>query len=239
MQKNKAYLLSTMELPQSLIDEAAANDVLIDAFAFIKVNPIKNQKLKDRIAELSGKSSTVVFTSMNAAENIIEELRSLGIKPKWDIYCMSGTTKKIIAAYFGENSIKGSANNAVSLSGEIIKDNIKAILFFCGNQRRDELPSLLKEHHIGIDEIIVYETILTPKELSKQYNGVLFFSPSAAKSFFSANELDERTVFFAIGTTTANTIKEYSQNKIIVSQSPGKEILVKNCIEYFQTDPVH
>ena len=239
MQKNKAHILCTKKLPQSLIDKAAAQDVLIDASSFIEVKAIADEKIKEKIIELSRQSLTVVFTSMHAAETIIEKLKSQQLKPDWKIYCMAGTTKKIINEYFGETSTIDSAIDASSLAGKIIRDDIKGIVFFCGNQRRDELPKQLAAHNISVKELIVYETILTPKAILKNYNGILFFSPSAAKSFFSANQPEKEVILFAIGNTTADTLKEYCHNKIIISESPGREILIGICVEYFQTHPVY
>ena len=68
---------------------------------------------------------------------------------------------------------------------------------------------------------------------SNEYFGILFFSPSAVQSFFSKNKVADKTILFAIGNTTANEIKKYSTNKIIISDEPGKENLVTKMIEYF------
>src|SRR5882672_1960613 len=198
MQKNKVNILCTMHLPQPLIDKAAGNNVSIDAISFIKVNPITDHKVSDEIIQLSKESLTVVFTSMHAAEIVIEKLKSQQYKPDWKIYCMSGTTKKIISAYFEPDAIMDEADNARSLSAKIIRDKIKDVIFFCGNQRRDELPEELAAHHISVKELVVYETILTPQTVSEKYNGILFFSPSAAASFFSANTPGKEITLFAI-----------------------------------------
>jgi len=80
---------------------------------------------------------------------------------------------------------------------------------------------------------VVYQTLATPHKIQKDYFGVLFFSPSAVQSFFSKNKVKDRTILFAIGNTTANEIKKYSNNKIIISDEPGKENLVQKMIEYF------
>lgn len=239
MHKNKASILCTMSLPQSLIDKAAREDVLVDALSFIDVKPLEENKIKEQIINLSKQSLFVVFTSMHAAEIVVEKLKLQRITPDWGIYCMAGTTKKIIVEYFGEGAIKNIANDANSLAGKIIGDNVTDLVFFCGNQRRDELPMVLAGRNISVKEMIVYETTLTPHTVSKIYNGILFFSPSSAKSFFLVNKPGEEAILFAIGNTTADTLKKYSQNKIIVSESPGKEILIETCVEYFQTHPVY
>ena len=61
----------------------------------------------------------------------------------------------------------------------------------------------------------------------------MFFSPSAAESFFSTNTLTDKTILFAIGNTTALSIKKYTGNKIIVADEAGKNNLVEKAIEYF------
>lgn len=228
-----------MNLSQSLVDLAAANDVQIDALSFIQTKPIQDEKIIETIIQLSGQSLTAVFTSMNAAEAVIEKLKSKQAIPGWSIYCIAGTTQKIIGDYFGEPSIRGTANNAANLSKKIISDGVHDIIFFCGNIRREELPNALAMKHVNVKEIIVYETTLTPHVVSKKYNGILFFSPSATTSFFSLNKIAEDATLFAIGDTTANTIKQYAKNKIIISEFPGKEALIENCIKYFQTHPVY
>src|SRR4029077_17349519 len=131
-------------------------------------------------------------------------------------------------------------SNASELAGEIIdwgktgKDT-RPVVFFCGDQRRDELPKKLQQHGFDLEEIIVYKTIETTQEINDAYNGILFFSPSAVNSFFKTNKVTAHTVFFAIGETTANTIKGYTSNKIIISNTPAKDELLKQAVEWLKT----
>jgi uroporphyrinogen-III synthase len=64
----------------------------------------------------------------------------------------------------------------------------------------------------------------------------LFFSSSAVESFFSANYINNNLIFFAIGNTTANTIRQKTNNKVIISEQPGKEALVRKMITYFNKE---
>ena len=105
--------------------------------------------------------------------------------------------------------------------------------FFCGDQRRDELPGILREHDIDVNEITVYQTLALTHKIDKHYQGILFFSPSAVESFFKNNTLPASTILFAIGNTTANAIRKFTKNKVIISDVPGKDNLVKKMIEYF------
>ena len=233
MQKNKTHILSTMSLPQSLIDEAAGKDMVIDELSFIDIKPIVDASIIKKIKEFSTQPLSVVFTSSHAASIVLNSLGNN--KPAWDIYSMAGNTKKILADYFGEPAIISTGKNALSLAEKIIQQHTKEVIFFCGNLRRDELPVFLSQHGITVNEIIIYETELTPHTVTKTYNGILFFSPSAVNSFFSANQPGKETILFAIGDATADAIKKYSQNKTITSDLPGKEILVAMAVEYFQT----
>ena len=114
----------------------------------------------------------------------------------------------------------------------------KKIIFFCGDQRRDELPVKLKSNGIEVEEIIVYKTIEIPNALSKQYDGILFFSPSAVRSFFSKNEVPGKSQIFAIGSTTAREVKNYTQQSVHITNNPGKGNLVKTAIKYFNQNKI-
>jgi uroporphyrinogen-III synthase len=230
MQKNKLNILSTRPLNNEIIDKAAQQNIFIDCISFIETQPIQNSGLKEKIQKLSAKKITVVFTSMNAVDVVKDYLSK---KPEWDILSIGQTTKKLIADFFDEENIIATANDASTLADLIIDKEIKEVVFFCGDQRRDELPAKLKAKNINVEEVVVYSTIATVEKVSKRYDGILFFSPSAVESFFSANQVDSNTILFAIGNTTAETINQKVQNKIIIAERPGKEALVKEMLIYF------
>ncbi len=92
---------------------------------------------------------------------------------------------------------------------------------------------MLKDNNVGIEEIIVYKTIETPQLILKKYDGILFFSPSAVQSFFLKNSISPRTKVFAIGNTTANALKLFTQQHVITADIPGIKILVYQAINYF------
>ena len=169
---------------------------------------------------------------MNAVEAVNEYLLS---KPEWNIFSIGQTTKELISNFFGEERIVATADDANSLADTIIEKGVKEIVFFCGDQRRDELPEKLKAENIKVEEIMVYRTIATAKRVSKHYDGILFFSPSAVDSFFTANTIERNVILFAIGNTTAYAIKQKVNNKIVVTEQPGKEALVKKMLDYFST----
>ena len=125
------------------------------------------------------------------------------------------------------------AKNAAELAKIIIEDGEEEVVFFCGNQRLDTLPDTLRENDIDVYEMVVYETVQIPTKVEKEYDGILFFSPSGVDSFFSVNKVGVKTELFAIGNTTANAIKKHTDNKVIFSETASKETMVDYAIKYF------
>lgn len=232
MAANKISILSTRPIDESLIEEARRLNIETDVLSFIETEAIHTIEVQQEIENAFLQSTAVVFTSMNAVEAVADTL--LEELPDWRIYSIGNTTQKLVKKYFGEQSIAGTANSAAKLAELIAEEGYDdEVIFFCGDQRRDELPDILRKNDIEVNEIVVYETVAVPHKLNKQYHGILFFSPSAVESFFSNNKVNEQTVLFAIGSTTANAIKKYSNNKIIICDEPGKDSLFQKMMEYF------
>lgn len=215
-----------------LVNEAMQAGIDIEELSFIETAPIQSITVQQEIEQSLLQSATVVFTSMNAVEAVAYYQE--GAQPDWNIYCIGTTTNKLVAQHFGQETIIGIANDATSLAELIIEDRfIDEVIFFCGDQRRDELPAILRKNDVEVNEIEVYQTIPVAHKIEKIYQGILFFSPSAVASFFKNNRVPDATILFAIGNTTATEIRKYSTNKIITSDEPGKENLVKKMMEYF------
>lgn len=230
--QNSLSILCTRPLEEKLVEEARSNSIDIDIIPFIETEPIESVEVQQEIEYVLSLQTTVVFTSMNAVEavaaNIIDE------QPAWKIYCIGFTTTALIRKYFPFSEIVATADNAADLATLIVDGQLSdEVVFFCGDQRREELPEILRKHKIAVNEIIVYQTISLPQKVRKNYIGILFFSPSAVDSFFEMNKVTEHTVFFAIGNTTASSIRKYNNNRILVADEPGKENLVRKMIEYF------
>ena len=231
MLKNKIQILSTGPVAEELIKEAAENYIIIDEISFITTEDIDDIAIEKKIRELSNQKITVVFTSTNAVNAVA---RFISKQPGWKIFCIGSTTKTLVKKFFGEGAVAEFAENAESLSKLILQNSsIQNITFFCGDKRRDELPGNLNKGGIVVDEIVVYKTIETPTVLTKQYDGILFFSPSAVQSFFSKNSINKNAKIFVIGSTTANAVKLFSQQPVIIAETPGKKNLVHLAINHF------
>ena len=230
---NKISILCTRPLETALLEAAKAKDIHIDIVSFIDTTPLQSTGIRDEIGKIIKQPASVVFTSMNAVNTVAAYIN--GQTPDWNIFCIGNTTCQLAARYFGEQSIHAVANNASDLADKMISNkNIKQVVFFCGDQRREELPGKLRQSGITVQEVIVYHTISTPHKVEKAYDGILFFSPSAVQSYFYANAVTPSTILFAIGQTTADAIKSFSDNTIVESERPGKEDLVKKMFQFFK-----
>jgi uroporphyrinogen-III synthase len=233
MVQNKINILSTGKLKQTQIDFASSKNIHIQDMTFIETTRITTEDLSKRIMHLSHHPQHIVFTSERAVEAVAAVLSGSG--PAWNIFCLGSATKKGVQKHFQQSQIKGSAGSAGSLADLIIgEENIYSVIFFCGDKRRPELPDKLKAAGIEVIEIEVYKTVETPQVTSLHFSGIIFFSPSAVKSFFSVNKINKEPVLFAIGQTTAAEIARHTGNKIMVSEQPSKDSMVHQAIAYFQ-----
>lgn len=235
MPDTSIQILSTRPVGEEMMEKATAANIVLDIISFIETTPVSDFAVQQEIELASVQQTTVVFTSMNAVEAVAGILD--GFQPDWQIYCMGYKTRELVKTYFGESAIVDSASNASELADQIIEGGMtEELIFFCGNRRRDELPAKLREQEIDVTEIVVYETVENAAVIDKLYQGILFFSPSAVESFFSANKLAPETLVFAIGQTTQKTVNAFCKNKVIISELPGKDQLVEQAIQYFVTN---
>jgi uroporphyrinogen-III synthase len=235
MQENKIRILCTRPISNELIEDAASRGIQIDVISFIETEPIESVEIQQEIEQVLLLSATVVFTSMNAVEAVGAQLEDQ--RPDWRIYTMGAASKQLVKEYFGEESIAGTGSSAAELAEQIVEEaDTDEVYFFCGDQRRDEIPSILKNNHIDVHEIEVYKTVAVPHKIKDHYDAVLFFSPSAVQSFYSHNKSGTNTILFAIGKTTAAEIKKYSPGKIIIGDSPAKENLVREALDFFHIE---
>jgi len=231
MQETSITILCTRPLGESLLEEVRQQGIVIDTLSFIETEPILSIEVQQEIELALAKTAVIVFTSMNAVEAVANYMDE---QPDWRIYCIGAATQRLVKQHFGEAAIAGTAPDASQLAELIVEEEAgEEIIFFCGDQRREELPAILEANGLELEEIVVYQTIAVPHKINKAYNGILFFSPSAVDSFFSGNKINGPTLLFAIGNTTARTIKKYSASKVIVGDEPDKENLVEKMLEVF------
>ena len=229
--KKDLTILSTKILHPSVTDDGEKYGIKILSLNFIETNIYVNATLSKTIENAN---PYLVFTSAKAVEGYLknsDEKIMMDIQKK--IFCLQGETLKA-AEIINNSVIKGTAKNAASLAGEIIKDkSVRAVSFICGKSRRDELPDLLKKNNIAVEEIEMYKTCSTGRNVKENYEAVLFFSPSAADSFFQTNILQNNIPCFCIGDTTAGAVNLHTNNQIIISEDSSQQSMLNSVIHHY------
>lgn len=223
-------VLVTKKISASHALQAGLKGIQILEKEFIRIVPVVNKELSKKISKLTDTNSTVVFTSRNAVTAIADN--GSFKDADWNIFCLEGATRNEVEKYFPANKITGSAANATQLADIIAdKSKDKKITFFCGNKRMEDLPSILLSKKFDVDEVVVYNTELVPQKIIDDYEAVAFFSPTAAESFFSVNELKPGVVCISVGKTTTEAIKKYTNNEVITSDQPSEHSVLELAIK--------
>jgi uroporphyrinogen-III synthase len=232
----KYKVLSTKKLDPSLIEQANENDIEIIEQEMISVTPVVSEDTMKQVLYWADQTGVhAVFTSVNAVNAVQNYLQQVNVsKLAWKVFCISGRTKAALQTLVDEEQIVATAAYGNDLAERIIEQQVKEVVFFCGNKRRQELPSMLQSAGVIVNEIMVYETSLTPSVVENDFDAILFFSPTAVESFFSANVPKENTVCFAIGTTTSGSLAEFTSNKIEVSEDTSQESMLASVLSHFK-----
>ncbi len=216
-------IFSTKNL--SISQKSALNqDVGTDMSDFITIrfNRLKPVVVKKPLTH-------VVFTSQNGAEALMDNFMPSELNFE-NIYCVGRRTKRLIEKRIGKVT---HVENSAGKLAEYLAENIKEgeITYFCGNKRRDELPEILSKTDLVINEIVAYQTILSPNVLTKEYQGLLFYSPSGIESFLSKNTAKEE-VAFCIGKTTSTEAKKHFKT-VVEAKLPSVESVLNSVNAYF------
>ena len=235
MQSVKPAILCTGPVDESIINSSEYTDADIDVIPFTTISMELPDSTQRQIKDILTRKTVVIFTSSNAVRSVADYMKE---QPAgWTIFCIGNTTFSLAKKYFGEENIRDTASTASKLAEKIIPViNAAEVVFFCGNLRRSELPEALVQKGIAVKEIIVYKTSLAPVSINKKYDAVIFFSPSAAESFFSRNSVPRNTALFVMGETTAISIKKFSTNQIITGDEPDKNKLISQAIRFVRDD---
>jgi len=175
---------------------------------------------------------TIIFTSSNAVEGYIQSREQAELLRTKQIASLAGITRETLLSY-GIEPILTASNSAQLAEDLIAKNNARSVLHPCGNLALDTLQNTLVSRGIRYTPLIVYNTILNPVQLRKNYDFILFYSPSGVESFFFHNKLSPSTVCCCIGTTTAAALKEKdAEAKILIPEETNPAAMLNIVSQY-------
>ncbi|MCL9804033.1 uroporphyrinogen-III synthase [Flavobacterium amniphilum] len=226
MARQDIRILSTKSLLSNQIQFLLNADFLVVEADFIQTETID--------FDLKKVNDALIFTSQNAVKALLEHPEAEKIKSK-TVFCVGIKTKALLEDNgFKVEAYAGYAEDLAQIIALVYSDN--QYTFFSGNLRRDTLPDILTEAGIALNEIQVYETVLTPKKIDSKADGILFFSPSAVESYTQKNKIDKETAF-CIGETTASAAADLGYKNIVIANQPTVENTIIQAINYF--NPKH
>lgn len=184
----------------------------------------------------------IIFTSQNTVKAYLENLKNTADLDQKNN--LSSVTSQITAYCVGEKTkalLEGNGIKVVAVThygaelAQILVEQYpnEWFLFLCGNKRRYEIPTRLKENNIHFKEQVVYENSPNPQAFSTHFNGILFFSPTGIESYQIKNSIAD-SIAFCIGTTTAAEAKKYTSN-IVIANKPTVESVLEKVVEYYKS----
>ena len=140
-----------------------------------------------------------------------------------NVYCVGRKTRRLIERKIGKvTHFESSAKKLADYLVEFIDGT--EVTYFCGNIRLDELPTILSENKITVNEIEAYATKQSPIKVDDSIKGVLFYSPSNIQSFIQKN--DANVTAYCIGETTAEEAKKHFK-EVHVAKIPTVESVIE------------
>ncbi|NEW80172.1 MAG: uroporphyrinogen-III synthase [Gelidibacter sp.] len=216
----KKKILSTKKLSEQ--QKELLNNFIVDEIELIEISFNTSIKLQNSI-------KNAIFTSKNAILGVFNQFTTSELQFE-NVYCVGDKTAQFLEGKNVKVTVK--ANSAEELADEILLNkDIEEVHFFCGNLRRNELPEMLAENNIKVNEIEVYTTNFKSVKIKNTYDGILFFSPSSVKSYLLKNT-DIQSVAFCIGNTTASEAIDDFEN-VFVADEPTVENVIESVNQYF------
>ncbi len=216
-------VLSTRSLSSSQLALLAKSGIGIECYDAILIKLLK--------AELPEGFDKYIFTSKNGVKGYLKNrIQGAENQKKITCYCVGEKTQ----AFLEEKGLFVAKMTEYSRElGDflVVNDKNGPFLVFTGNRNRPELGRKLTEHKIHFQEVMVYETQLHPKKFEKDFQILLFYSPSGVQSFVQANDQKDATAL-CIGETTAREARKHFQ-KVIVAKKPTTDNVIETLIEHF------
>ena len=217
-------VLSTIELDKSNRELFKKNNIDVIEHNFIKISKVD--------FELPSQKGSWIFTSKNSVEAVYSS-NQMEKCTKMPHYCVGEKAKSLLLKN-GQKIIK-MTKNSLELANYIKKKAKNDNFIYCRGSIENKLFSdFFKTNKISLQQVPVYKTKLVPKRIEKAVNAIMFFSPSAIKSYEKNNSIG-KSFCFCIGKTTSSVAKEFTK-KTYCTNNPSIENVVKQTINFLNNE---
>ncbi len=208
---------------KKITESPFGNEVNWSSEDFISIDTIHPDKIDIELDQ------TLVFTSKNAVKGLLKNLPDINLA-LYKIVCVGEKTKQLL---IDNGAVVAHTDTSSKQLGEWIaqQEGVQRVLFICGNIRRQELKEILEEKEVDYNEVIIYQTNLTPHKVDHLPDGILFLSPSAVQSYVMHNKTP-KAIAFCIGNTTALEAKKHFET-VEIADSLSYESVINNVKQYY------
>ena len=193
------------------------NNVVADSNDAIKIslNRIPKSVVRKEI-------ENVIITSKNGVEALLHNFVPAELQFK-NIYCVGRRTKRMIEKRIG--NVKHIEANAKKLAEHLVEYMEGAeVTYFCSDLRLDDLPNILVENNITVNEVEAYQTKYNADKVESNLDGIMFYSPSTVESYLKQNKASG--IAFCIGETTAKVAKQFFED-VRIAKVPTIESVIE------------
>jgi uroporphyrinogen-III synthase len=188
-----------------------------------------------------GRYAAVALTSPRSAQAFAERVAVLGgAGATTEAWVAGAGTAQALGGTLGEvrrpdEREVGKRGAAAALASALAAALLAAgpsgpVLFPCGDIRRDELPSRLRNDGIAVEEVVCYRSVLAgeseARRAAQRVQIVVVASPSVADLLARACPPGARPALLAVGPTTAAAARSSGWPPAGVAKRPTTEALV-------------
>ena len=189
----------------------------------------------DRALRGLARYEAVTFTSPRAAAAFVERAgpSARRLPPVWaggrgTAAALAGLADGVRAA--PEDEV-GRLGAAAALAAAMLDAGVRGrVLFPCGEVRRDELPTRLRQEGIEVDEVVCYRSVVagetTAREAVRSGGILVVASPMVAELLARVSAPTPRPPLLAVGPTTAAAARAAGWTPTAVAARPDVEALV-------------
>lgn len=212
----KTNIYSTKKLTDGQL-QLFHNNVTADSNDAIKIslNRIPKSVVRKEI-------ENVIITSKNGVEALLHNFVPAELQFK-NIYCVGRRTKRMIEKRIG--NVKHIEANAKNLAEHLVNYmEGTEVTYFCSDLRLDDLPNILVENNITVNEVEAYQTKYNADKVESNLDGVMFYSPSTVESYLKQNKASG--IAFCIGETTAKVANQFFED-VRIAKVPTVESVIE------------
>jgi uroporphyrinogen-III synthase len=204
------HLLITRPVPALWLHTLSHAGCRLHAMPFVETLPLTDDHVCQQVQHWATQRVMALFTSPRAVAAVAACLGA-GTPPPWQVACVGPATAAAVQHQWPGLPVVCVAHDAASLAEAAIPlAPALPVVHFCSKQRLPVLAAAFAAHHRPLQTVAVYQTVQQPQCLTRHFDAVLFCSPSAVNSFFSANTVPAATTLLAMGATTAAAVQQAS-----------------------------